>query len=205
MKSRIKDERGKRYGRLMVTGFAMVAEDGQAKWLCTCDCGNVATVKGSLLRKGQTVSCGCYAKEQARKRGVKRLTTHGLSRDKLHRMWYQMIQRCTNPNNDGFACYGARGITVSERWMVFENFLEDMGTPAEGLSIERINNSSGYCKENCKWADRQEQARNTRRNVIIEYLGQKKPIAVWADELGIPYWKIQQRLKRGWTPERTFK
>ena len=39
------------------------------RWRCRCDCGNEIVTKGIQLRKGQTLSCGCFHKESAAKRG----------------------------------------------------------------------------------------------------------------------------------------
>ncbi len=54
------DETGHRYGRLLVVSYAGRDQpQGQALWLCRCDCGGAATVRGAKLRAGSTVSCGC--------------------------------------------------------------------------------------------------------------------------------------------------
>lgn len=58
------------------------------------------------------------------------------------------------------------GISVCERWNVFENFLADMGLPKDGQSIDRINGVQGYSPENCRWADITTQNRN-RKNVKL--------------------------------------
>lgn len=51
-------EAGQRYGNLVV-GDLEGSRDGMRYFNCTCDCGEKTTVRGTLLRNGQTKSCGC--------------------------------------------------------------------------------------------------------------------------------------------------
>ena len=86
--------------------------------------------------------------------------------DKQRKATYQcfmdMKQRCHNKKNKYYASYGGRGIDVCLRWQSFDNFIEDMGLKPDGLSLDRIDNNKGYSKENCSWATKTQQVRNTR-------------------------------------------
>jgi hypothetical protein len=149
---------GKRFGRLLV-----IREVGQNKhkavlWECVCDCGNTIIAIGGNLRIGCTNSCGCIKNETTGNLNK----THGMAGTPTHGTWKHIIQRCTNLNSKDYKDYGGRGITVCERWLSFENFLEDMGLKPKRFSIDRIDNDRGYFKENCRWASQTIQSRNRR-------------------------------------------
>lgn len=73
-----------------------------------------------------------------------------------------MKQRCLNKNNVAYNRYGEIGITVCGRWLEFSNFLEDMGERPEGTSLDRIDGTKGYYKENCRWSTSKEQILNSK-------------------------------------------
>lgn len=115
-----------------------------------------------------------------------------------------MRQRCCNPRNRSFKHYGGRGITVCARWKKYRLFLEDMGEKPAGLSIDRIDNDQGYCKENCRWTTRKVQMNNTRHNRILTFKGRSMNVTQWAAELGLNFDAIWGRLERGWTTEKAL-
>ncbi len=127
--------------------------------------------------------------------------THGLAGSVTYRSWHDMRQRCNNPNDKQYPDYGGRGITVCKRWRIFTNFLADMGEMPSGHSIDRVDNDAGYCKENCRWATRTEQNRNTRRNVTLTYQGKTLCIAGWGELLGVNYRTLLSRVNAGWAVE----
>ena len=127
---------------------------------------------------------------------------HGLSKTKIYGVWYQMIQRCTNPKHKDFSYYGARGIKVDPRWKDVHKFVEDMGEPDSGLTLERIDNNKGYCKSNCKWATRQEQSNNKRDVELIIFRSKKQSLLSWCRELNLNYDNTHDRITRlGWPIE----
>jgi hypothetical protein len=92
-----------------------------------------------------------------------------------------MKKRCYQPSQDSYPSYGGRGIKVADEWKdSFERFFSDMGDSWEpGLSLDRLDNDLGYCKENCRWATAVEQQRNKRNNVLVTLDGVTKTAAEW--------------------------
>jgi len=165
---RLKDLTGQKFGRLsVIERSGSTKSGGNATWSCICDCGRTTTVESNTLRRGDTVSCGCWRKE------ILLHTKHGESAcgtgtrpTTEYTCWVNMRLRCFNPNDQHWADYGGRGITVCERWRdSFENFLVDMGRkPTSAHSIDRWpNNDGNYELSNCRWATQKEQASNRRK------------------------------------------
>ena len=188
-----KDETGNRYGSLTVLRRDPKGPHKKAYWICQCDCGNTTSVWGASLRNGSVSSCGRHCP----------LRWHGMAGTPEHTCWAHMLDRCRNERHPQYADWGGRGISVCERWKEFKNFLQDMGaSPSQDATLDRIDNDGDYCPENCRWATRKEQLRNTRRNFNITHNGVTKCVTDWAAEIGVCANTIKHRLKRGWEVSR---
>lgn len=156
----IKDRTGHRSGLLVAVSYAGQSSDHHAAWLCRCDCGGTVTVSGNNLNK-TTFSCGCQKRKGLSLR-------HGHSANgKLsptYGSWRSMVQRCTNPNSNRWFLYGAMGVKICDRWMVFDNFLADMGERPRGMTLDRYPNNEGdYKPGNVRWATASQQFKNRRK------------------------------------------
>lgn len=156
---------GKKYHRLIILDLFRKNNRTIAK--CICDCGNTKDIVFHSVKIGRTTSCGCYNKEV--------ITKHGLHGIKEYGSWQHMLRRCDTNGLLSSHCYIGKGIKVCNEWKDFNNFINDMGyAPTKKHSIDRIDSNKGYYKENCRWATATDQSRNTNRNRIIEYNGEKK-------------------------------
>lgn len=193
---------GSRFGRLIPTETSTKTnKNKQLYFVCTCDCGDTAVVNFYKLVSGHTKSCGCISREIAKHLSVPK---HGKNNTKIYRVWLRMKSRCYNPKDKAYKWYGERGLNVSDSWKDFANFYNDMGDkPTSSHTLERINNSQGYSKENCKWATVQEQGANRRDNVNIQFNGKIQNVSAWAKELGLSHSSLSKRLKR-WSVERAL-
>lgn len=88
---------------------------------------------------------------------------HGKWGSREYKTWDMMIQRCSNPKHTNYKYYGARGITVCDRWLrSFKSFYDDMGDRPQGMTLDRKDVNKGYYKDNCRWATRTLQSINQR-------------------------------------------
>lgn len=197
-KERIIDMTGKRFGRLEV--IEMVPRIGKEiiKWKCLCSCGNIHIVSRLDLTSGDVKSCGCLKRE----RDQTFSKTHGLSREGIYGVWCNMKSRCYNKSSQDYPYYGGRGIFIVNEWHDFKKFYDDMHPRPEGATIERIDNNGPYCKTNCRWATRVDQANNKRNNLLITFDGKTKTLAQWSKDTGIKSHTLRSRIyEYGWSVE----
>ena len=163
--SKVIDLTGQRFVRLTVIERRESTKDGQATWLCQCDCGNQSVVTGGHLRTGHSTSCGCL---QIEKRSQGNHVIHGKKHTRLYGVWAGMKKRCYNPKYEAYNRYGGRGITVCDEWLhdfgAFYDWAMDNGydeSAAYGkCTLDRIENDKGYSPENCRWVDMKTQSNN---------------------------------------------
>jgi hypothetical protein len=196
---KIKPMIGIKYNRLTALKEVRMGNRGMI-YLFQCDCGNQKELCSSAVRGGHSKSCGCFRVEITSKRN----TTHGSINSSSYQTWQAMKTRCLNPNSPSYKNYGDRNITICDKWMSFEGFFEDMGERPYGYSLDRIDNNKGYSKDNCRWATTAEQNRNTRQNKFLTKNGKTMCMRDWANETGIPYPTIQDRVRRGWSDDRVL-
>lgn len=203
MKRTVTIKPGDTYGRLTIIEEVEMTPTRVRRFRCKCECGNEVIVRMCHLRtkKHPTVSCGCYNKEMLRNIGFK----HGFASDKqpyerLYKIWGQMKQRCTNPKDDHFRLYGARGITVCDEWlhdyMAFRTWAID-NNYNDSLTLDRINVDGNYEPSNCRWATLVEQQNNRRCNVRLSYNGETHTYAEWGRILNLNPETIRHRHLKG--------
>lgn len=197
-----------RFGRMVVMRTHRAA--GRIVADCLCDCGSTKTVRMADLRYGGIQSCGCLKRETSRMTGLAN-RRHGASasgrRTTTYRSWESMKSRCLNPDDHAYNDYGGRGIFICQQWQEsFESFLIDMGERPKGTTIDRIDVNDGYYPGNCRWGSPSQQGRNKRNNRMVDFNGKAVPLAVVAEQTGIPYQRLHNRIsKLGWSVEDAIK
>lgn len=185
------DLTGNVYGRLTVLN----REEDKGRehtWLCRCECGNTKIIRGPGLKYGRVKSCGCFRKDITAKRSTK----HGLSDSRFYRIWCGMKTRCNNPNDKFYHIYGGKGIYFDNGWEEFNNFKEDMYDSylrhvkdfgESHTTLDRIDSSKGYTKDNCRWATPLEQVKN--RNYKSGHVGVNRDSnnEGWVATIGVDY------------------
>jgi hypothetical protein len=195
--SRVRDLRGRTFGKLAVLTFAGLNKHKQAVWACKCECGTEKPVSASALVSGGCKSCGCGRSGAT----IVRCTTHGEADTRLYRIWQGMKYRCLVPSSKGYRYYGGRGILICDSWrtsfLTFREWANANGY-AENLTIERRNGDGNYEPDNCEWIPQSDQSMNRSNCVLVTAFGETKPLGAWAKDprCVVSYWTLRHRIER---------
>ena len=171
-------------------------------WLCKCVCGNCRLLQTYQLTSGKVTSCGCM-NEKTKKSAI-------IAQNKrLYTVYSSMIARCHNPKSISYKYYGAKGITVCDEWKTnFETFLKWslQNGYNDSLSIDRIDNSKGYCPSNCRWITLSQQFQNKTNNVLYTHNDETHTMSDWCRILGfsIDLAKSRRKQAKKYNIEPTF-
>lgn len=192
------DLSGNIFNNLEVIEFEKVLNKN-SHWKCKClICGSTTIVSRPNLKSGNTKDCGCKKSEKISNTHK----THGESNSYTWKSWSKMRRRIKLGSKHS-PIYGK--IKIQESWDSFSNFLSDMGERPEGMTLDRIDNSKGYYKENCRWATPYQQNRNRSTNVILIFDGKSMCLFDWALEIGVHRSTIERRIKRNLPIEEILK
>lgn len=115
-----------------------------------------------------------------------------------------MRERISGKYKKDTSNYQSRGITICERWSVFENFLADMGERPKNTTLDRIDNDGNYEPGNCRWADNVTQGVNRRTTRFVTLDGERLCLLHAAARLGVNYKTIiDYGERRGWALQRS--
>lgn len=197
------DLTNQKFGRLTAL-YRLHNTDGKTKWLCICECGNLAETSLSHLRNGGAKSCGCLHKEMM----IQTFTKHNKSNTRLYNIWQGMKKRCYNINDEAYKYYGGRGIKVCNEWLNdFQAFYDwAMNNDyKENLTIDRIDVDTDYKPGNCRWATNKDQQRNKRSNNYYTINGETHCLKEWCEILNLNYYTVHNRIVRySWPIEKAL-
>lgn len=178
-----------------------ISSHGHRAIMLKCKCGREFVAMNCRLMKNPNRTCQIGSCRSGWKTGLSKHPDYVLT----YNSWKSMIARCLHPTSTRYKEYGAVGVSVCDKWKEFGGFVEDMGKrPGNRYSIDRIDNSLGYFKENCRWATHLEQTRNRSNSITLTHNGITQSVFDWSKQIGIRPNIVYSRLKRGWNAEMIF-
>lgn len=127
--------------------------------LMKCACGKIEKKFLYSVRDGSIKGCKECGKVAIGNKNRK----HGIFNHKVYWVWAGIKQRCTNPKDECYDRYGAKGIILQESWIDNPKAFFDYVTSLESynydkisikdLTIDRIDNNLGYVEGNLRWVN----------------------------------------------------
>lgn len=203
---------GSTYGRLNVHEifYEHNGKRNVKKVRCVCSCWKQHITSYSSLSNWQCKSCWCFKNEVSSTRLKKQKTTHWETHTRFFKIYMNILWRTRDKSN---LIYWSKWITC--QWNSYEEFRSDMYESylahvsihwEKNTSIDRIDSSWDYTKDNCRWSNALVQSNNTSRNRMITYQWRTQSLALWCKELWLNYNTIRSRIYILWkTPEEAFK
>jgi hypothetical protein len=167
--SRFQDLSGQKIGRWTVRHLTRITDNGDARFLCQCDCGTERELFGFMLRGKKTQSCGCYARELRTKKWspvdcgdhFKIPLSQGkfAKIDKEDYLKIQNLSWCINPQ--GYAIARPRGVG-KQRLINMQQVILGI---IKGKEIDHINHDkTDNRKQNIRFCTRQQNTWNTSKS-----------------------------------------
>jgi hypothetical protein len=166
-------EIGDKYGRLTFLRVAPRKAHPKGwttlQWAMVCDCDTIKILDAHSVKKEKraTRSCGCLQREivaaNCRLGGRNWHTTHGMTDSPFFNRWKGMRQRCQprywtlHP--------GYTGVECCDLWVKFVGFAANQprGRAYEpGLVLARFGDKGNYEPDNCRWATKAENSRESK-------------------------------------------
>lgn len=141
----VSDLSGKTFGKLKIIRRAeyneLIKKHAGAYWICQCECGKIATLRGSNIVNGSSKSCGCLWKrakyEQIPGMYLTRLKANAIRRNISYNITPSYLWELFKKQNSKCA--------LSKIDLVFGPKTK------QTASVDRINSSIGYEEGNVQW------------------------------------------------------
>lgn len=192
--------KGLKVGRLtLIEPVSWKANDGVIVkgWHCKCDCGNEKDiVTGSI---GRTLSCGCFIKEKQQLGKYSGLDKEeGSIYYNLYHAYDRMINSCYDTDDAYFSRFGGNCIKVYYPWRhSYEEFkqwsLSNGYNPEKKMYLVRKKLTDDFSEDTCYWSTTPQ----VKESNLFTYLGQSKPLEVWAKEYGLSFDLVKKRFNQG--------
>ena len=174
-----------------VIGCAGRSHRSNVLWKVKCKyCNEIKDLEATYLRQNYPCKCTNI------KHGLTMQSSGGANSPE-HKILMSLIARCTDPSSPGYHRYGAKGITVCNRWLQggVAVFVQDMGLrPSPELSIDRIDNKGNYEPINCRWATPRQQTNNRDCTIMLTHEGRTLPLTEWAEIVAISDGILRRRV-----------